>query len=607
MKILVAFLCWLKIVIPYTSAQDEPAPVTVEQFFELFSNYVNTTKYEEVDTVQVNTLLGSIRGKTVVTEDGMEMNTFLGIPYAQPPVDQLRFQPPRPLYGYKEFEAFTFGNVCVQPAYSLDLLSEGYEGDEDCLFLNIFTKVSNSTMLKPVMFFIHGGGFSGGSAAQYIPASLVKEDVIVVTVNYRLGALGFLNFGNDVAPGNLGLRDQIQALKWVKMMILYFGGNPNKITIFGESAGAMSGHALTMSPKAAGLFSGVIYESGTMLLSREDHKTSRTYRAARGIATHFNCTSKYYDNSMLECLQEIDFKEFVERTSVEARDVNDDASTTWLPGLDMFSRDPVLPHNYLTAMKNGYFNRVPIMTGTVLNDGGLMYPGLEYGKFWEENGPKFLALKSSFNLSETTAEEIMQAKLAKHFYTGKNNNLLETLPDYANMMTDSLFLSPDQKVAELASQYVPVYNYRFTFRGRHSFLPFYLAGRENDFGEETAAAFTSLRPVHADELVYLFALFELGTEEEQQVRATMVKYWTNFAKYGHPSPLMSDNITQWLPYSSDKKYMLLDGEATMESQVEMERMAFWQKIHWNERESKIEEVNIFKRAFLAVMKFFRGH
>ena len=106
------------------------------------------------------------------------------------------------------------------------------------------------------MFWIHGGGFVYGSAPPYDPTSLVKEDVIVVTINYRLGALGFLNFGNDLAPGNLAIRDQIQSLRWVKMMVWYFGGDPNRITIFGESAGGFSCHAITMSPKAYGLISG---------------------------------------------------------------------------------------------------------------------------------------------------------------------------------------------------------------------------------------------------------------------------------------------------------------------------------------------------------------
>jgi len=559
------------------------------------------------ESVHVHTYLGTIHGKSVFTEDGLEMHNYLGIPYAQPPVGKLRFQPPRPVSLYDKLQAFDFGAMC--PQKDIKKRTGEIAGDEDCLTLNIFKKATNDTKLKPVMLFIHGGAFVIGSSETYDPTPLVREDVIVVTINYRLGALGFLNFGNDVAPGNLGLRDQIQAMKWVKMMSIYFGGDPNRITIFGESAGAISCHALTMSPKAYGLMSGAIYSSGTMLLSREDYKTSRTYRAAQGIADYFNCSSTSYDYNMLDCLQEVSLDDLIVNSSLEnaSADLEEDDSTAWFPVIDTYSRDPVLPTNYLTAMKNGYFNRVPIMTGTGLNDGGLIYPEIEYGQFWENHGAKFLAIKSSFNLSETTHEENLEAQMIKHFYTGKSNNLLETLPEYVNMMTDSLFLSPDQKLAELASQYVPVYNYRFTFPGTNSFLPFYLAGREADFGEETAKAFNSLKPVHADDLIYLFDLFALRTEEEMEVRDTLVKYWTNFAKYGHPSPLMRDNITQWLTYSSDKNYMVLGSSPVMKTNVEEERMAFWQKIHWNEKEAKIEKLNIFKRAFLSVIQFFRGH
>ena len=113
-------------------------------------------------------------------------------------------------------------------------------GEEDCLSLNIFNKHTGSSDLKPVMFWIHGGAFIFGAGSHYDPSPLLKEDVLVVTVNYRLGPLGFLTMGNDLAPGNLGLRDQILALEWVKTLIHYYGGDPNRVTIFGESAGGWS-------------------------------------------------------------------------------------------------------------------------------------------------------------------------------------------------------------------------------------------------------------------------------------------------------------------------------------------------------------------------------
>ena len=176
-------------------------------------------------------------------------------------------------------------------------------GEEDCLSLNIYNKVSDSSELKPVMFWIHGGAFRFGSGSQYDPSPLVKEDVLVVTINYRLGVLGFLTMGNDLAPGNLGLRDQMLALTWVKSHIHNFGGDPTKITIFGESAGGMSTHALTLSPKSKDLFSAAIHQSGTMFRLREKFGTSMPQRASSKIAKHFNCDSIGLDEDMLSCLQ----------------------------------------------------------------------------------------------------------------------------------------------------------------------------------------------------------------------------------------------------------------------------------------------------------------
>jgi carboxylesterase type B len=585
----VVALC-LKIVIFSVQAQDNSTDevdnlASVEDI-EDYDYSTNSTEEADSDVVEVNTFLGVIKGKISEDEDGEVVHKFLGIPYAQAPVGNLRFLPPKPVKRYDNLEAFKYGSTCPQKDIFINK-DDTFSGDEDCLFLNIFLKPSNSTKLRPVMFWIHGGGFVLGSADIYNPAPLIKEDVIVVTINYRLGALGFLNFGNDIAPGNLGLRDQIQALEWVNHMIDYFGGDPNAVTIFGESAGGMSSHALTMSPKAHGLMSAAIFESGTMLMSREDYKRSHSHRIADHLSRYFNCTSMYRDHIMLECLQNLPVEDILTSTklgNVLSRIDSEIQLNSWLPVIDTYSRDPVLPIDYLTAMKNGYFNKIPIMTGTVLNDGALVYPELEYGEFWKRSGPMFMLLTSSFNNTEITEEEYLQSDLAKQYYSGTNNNLLETLPEYANMMTDSLFLSPDQKVAELASKYVSVYNYRFVFSGSSSYLPFFLTDRAEDFGApESAAKFNALKPVHGDETIYLFDIFRLRTDEERQMRENMVKYWTNFAKFMHPSPLLRDNITQWFAYSNDKRYMVLDVEPEMDADVEKQRMAFWQKIHWNGR------------------------
>lgn len=188
---------------------------------------------------------------------------FKGIPYAQPPVGDLRFRaplPPLPWIGIRD--ATVHGPTCHN---SPGVLAMGDVESEDCLFLNVYT--TEITGKKPVMFWIHGGAFSSGSGDSilYGPGHLLSEDVVVVTINYRLGAFGFLSTGDKYAPGNAALKDQIMALKWVQRNIEKFGGDPENVLIFGQSAGSASAHWLIVSPLAEGLFAKAILQSGVIL------------------------------------------------------------------------------------------------------------------------------------------------------------------------------------------------------------------------------------------------------------------------------------------------------------------------------------------------------
>jgi len=543
---------------------------------------------KEIGTVEVETIVGNISGKKIINKDGDEVHMFLGIPYAQPPVKNLRFLPPRPMLSYENFEAFEYGPLCPQVNYFNNF---SMAGEEDCLHLNIYSKYTDSTNLKPVMFWIHGGGFVMGSGSSYDPTPLIKEDVLVVTINYRLAALGFLTMGNDLAPGNLGLRDQILALTWVKTLIHHFGGDPTRVTIFGESAGGMSSHALTMSPKAYDLFSAAIFESGTMLAVKEKYGYSRTHRGSLAVADYFNCSSSSYDQEMLGCLQNIPFTALLGATSTPGFGALT-SHVGFMPVIDTYSNDPVLPVDYLTAMKTGYFNKVPIMTGTVQNEGALLLntmPNEITEEFWNAKGTASLFMRPSFNTTELREEEILQANMMKRFYLGKENvDVSESALYISDMINDALFLSPDQIVSEYASKYVPVFNYRFDYAetGSYSLLPFFITGKEDMYDEATQNA---LKPVHGDELFYLFKMGDLSLGNDLQMRDIMVRYWTNFAKYGNPSPVMSDEMTQWLTYSSEKRYLNLNLKPEMKKEVELERMEFWRRVFWNEREEEMQE------------------
>ncbi|XP_068973276.1 esterase FE4-like isoform X2 [Bombus flavifrons] len=206
---------------------------------------------------------GKLEGAVLKSSLGLSYIAFRGIPFAAPPIGNLRFrdpQPPAPWTGILDTSKDT-KYMCPQLEENppFDVI-----GNEDCLYLNVYTNSLDQS--KPVMFWIHGGAFMLGNSSfhESRPDYLLAKDVVVVSANYRLGAFGFLNLGHRIAPGNLGLKDLIIALEWVKKNIANFGGDSNNVTIFGVSAGATLVHSLLVSPRAKGLFHKAILQSGTL-------------------------------------------------------------------------------------------------------------------------------------------------------------------------------------------------------------------------------------------------------------------------------------------------------------------------------------------------------
>ena len=228
-------------------------------------------KEEEDSHIPVHTFLGVAKGVKAETESGTPYFTFKGIPYAQSPVGSLRFKPPQHSSSWGgTLMATEYGPVCPQQE-SFGEHAGSHNGVVVCFFLNLYTP-SITRAINPFaryagFLWIHGGGFTSGSGSDYDPVHFMEKDIIVVTINYRLGALGFLTFGNDMASGNLGFRDQQLAIQWTRNYIQNFGGDPNKITIFGQSAGGMSVNAQVLSHHNQGLIKGAISQSGHMLYS----------------------------------------------------------------------------------------------------------------------------------------------------------------------------------------------------------------------------------------------------------------------------------------------------------------------------------------------------
>jgi carboxylesterase type B len=327
---------------------------------------------------------GQLRGQSEVDILGTPFVSFMGIPYARPPLGELRFKPPQPP---RSWDGVRDATKQGSPCHALQLLPTPETlvlkpaGSEDCLYLNVYTRQLVTQNLKPVMVFIHGGAFISGSSdrSMYGPEFLMTEEIVLVTINYRLGALGFLTVDDPSlgVTGNAGLKDMVQALKWVKNNVKHFGGDPNNVTIFGESAGGASVHYLILSPLARGLFHKAIVQSASVLCP-----WVRGVNDAKQLARINGCTDS--DNKrVLEFLQQIPVEKLLEGqvklgdwlSPVDKRLVG--------PTVEPKSQDSFLAEEPIKIINSGRYNQVPMMFG---------YTSLE-GIF--EEGTKLFGMKSN--------------------------------------------------------------------------------------------------------------------------------------------------------------------------------------------------------------------
>nr|CAD7256157.1 unnamed protein product [Timema shepardi] len=322
------------------------------------------------DSPLVTIAQGSLIGSVMTSHCGRKFYTFQSIPYARPPVGDLRFAPPKAAFPWTGVLNATSDVpvMCIQKNYLLS--NPSVSGVEDCLVLNVFTPEINPSRPLDVMVYIHGGGFFSGTGATVYngPDYLMDKDIVLVTFNYRLGALGFLSTGDDEAPGNLGLKDQVTALRWVRDNVEAFGGNPNSVTIFGQSAGSSCVHYHILSKMSAGLFHRAISQSGTALnvFAWPVDGLDLARRQARLMGCPERNTTE-----LVACLRAADAGDLLD---------SGDAFHTWsVDPLNVYG--PVIETNSLTGgeafltdlpfslIKKRQFNHVPWIQGVVANEG----------------------------------------------------------------------------------------------------------------------------------------------------------------------------------------------------------------------------------------------
>ncbi|HEX5471319.1 MAG TPA: carboxylesterase family protein [Lacipirellulaceae bacterium] len=464
-----------------------------------------TEKYTHFKrTASIPTEYGPLRG---VVKDGIR--EYLGIPFAAPPIGDLRWRPPQPHKKWTEVrDATNFGNRCPQ-------LSRGsVAGSEDCLSLNVFAPLNVSpNPPAPVMVWIHGGAMEVGDGSDYPAASLVKQGVIVVTINYRLGTLGFFavpSLDKGEQFGNYGLLDQEFALTWVKNNISKFGGDSDNITVFGQSTGGGSALALMASPAAKGLFEKAIIQSPARSMHLRLNQPSLKSVVARSakVAKAVGC-----EQLRASCLRAVSARELIKQN-------------VSYPTAFILTGTNVFPQTYQAAFESGRFNRVPVIIGNVRDERTFRY-GLRQGR-----AP-----------TSTLTAEGYKAELHSSFGESADAVLGKyPLQDYGSptralsaATSDAYMICRSHVLNKILSKWVPVYAYEFADRTAPVGLP--------------TVSFT-YGAYHTGEIAYLFHGYkDLKLNSLQMTLSSqMISYWTTFAKTGDPNSAESPN---WPRYGGD--------------------------------------------------------
>ena len=479
---------------------------------------------------------GTFQGKFDTTG---AMREFLGIRYAQPVTGSLRWKAPQPLpHSIVTQDATQFGNHCPQAASPYGNASQ----TEDCLFLNVFTPNSSGNHdfdhdgPQPVMVWIHGGALVVGESDAYDATKLVQRGVVVVTVNYRLGALGFLAHpaltaeSPDHVSGNYGIEDQQAAMKWVRRNIRAFGGDPDRVTIFGESAGGLSTIVNLVSPTAHGLFDRAIIESGAYMQTQPT--LAQTQATGTTFANAVGCNQPSAA-AVLSCLRGLSVSTILANQSLTFIGLGP------APNID----GKVLTQSVGTALGSGQFNRVPVMNGTNHDEWNLFV-----AQDFDLAGGPVTASTYVPAIGATIGNTTVAPLVATHYPVPAQ------FPSYdqgvGGVGTDSIFACPARFADELASPFVPTFAYEFSDeKAPQNYLP----PVSFPYGAS-----------HASEIQYLFPIsnpsgFGLNLAQtpldvnQQKLSDRMVGYWTTFARNGDPN---SFGQPIWPRFHRDRQVVL---------------------------------------------------
>nr|ADD52422.1 neuroligin 4 isoform [Gallus gallus] len=543
----------------------------------------------------VTTNYGKIRGlRTPLPNEILgPVEQYLGVPYASPPTGERRFQPPEPPSSWTGVRNATqFAAVCPQYLDERSLLNDMLpvwftanldtvvtyvqDQNEDCLYLNIYVPteddIHDQNNKKPVMVYIHGGSYMEGTG-NMIDGSILASygNVIVVTLNYRLGVLGFLSTGDQAAKGNYGLLDQIQALRWIEENIGSFGGDPKRVTIFGSGAGASCVSLLTLSHYSEGLFQKAIIQSGTALSSWAVNYQPAKY--TRILADKVGC-DMLDTTDLVECLRNKNYKELIQQTITPAT-----YHIAFGPVID----GDAIPDDPQILMEQGEFLNYDIMLGVNQGEGLKFVDGIvdnEDGV--SPNDFDFSVSNFVDNLYGYPEGKDTLRETIKFMYTdwADKENPETRRKTLVALFTDHQWVAPAVATADLHAQYgSPTYFYAFYHHCQSEMKPSWADS------------------AHGDEVPYVFGIPMIGPTElfncnfsknDVMLSAVVMTYWTNFAKTGDPNqPVPQDTKfihtkpnrfeeVAWSKYNpKDQLYLHIGLKPRVRDHYRATKVAFW--------------------------------
>ncbi|KAL1247761.1 hypothetical protein QQF64_023137 [Cirrhinus molitorella] len=517
----------------------------------------NTVKAEDGPLLQ--TKFGALKGEYLKAKGkDTVVHCYLGIPFAKPPVGPLRFSPPEPAEkwaGVRDATKQPF--MCLQNKQLVEVLVanmsmnlEVPDSSEDCLYLNIYTPSKPGANDKlPVMVWIHGGGFSMASASVFDGHALAAyQDVVVVLIQYRLGLLGFFSTGDEHAPGNYGLLDQVAALQWVQENIHSFGGDPGLVTIFGESAGGVSVSLHVLSPLSSNLFRYAIAESGTAamdaIMSPNPLPTAQYIGNVSGC--EISCTKKIVD-----CVMKMSEDDILRLEHPMLR-------------FGVTTDGRFLPKPAAELLQSQQFNKVPLITGITNDECGFMLPNFLSPEGWPEgiDMEQILPVLNAFN---PALQDESVAELVLKEYLGTSPDRIKIRDGLREMLGDFLFNIPARKVANYHRDAgAPVYVYEF----QHA--PSILQKKRPSFAGSD----------HGDEIIFIFGFcFANGhikmegelSKDEDELCKTAMAYWGNFARTGSPN---GPGLTKWPEYGAEAEYLSIGLELKPEKDLKGKHFTF---------------------------------